>query len=159
MSRRTLVGLGAAAVAIAALVVFLVVFASAPPSGAVEPVWDRTSCAWCKMHVGEPAFAAQLHTVEGDVLFFDDPGCLFELEAERRPDVHARFFHHLREDRWLAGDEVAFVPVEQSPMGYGLGALQQGAADAKGALDLAAARAKALAANESTPSEQPAAGR
>lgn len=159
MTHRTLLGLGIGAVAVAALVVFLVVFASAPPGGAVEPVWDRTSCAWCKMHVGEPAFAAQLHTVEGDVLFFDDPGCLFELEAERRPDVHARFFHHLREDRWLAGDAVAFVPVEQSPMGYGLGAVEKGSANAKDGLDLAAARAKSLAGNESVPAGQPAEGR
>jgi hypothetical protein len=157
MSRTALLAVGGAALA-AGLVVFLTVFASAPPTGPVEPVWDRTSCAWCRMHVGEPAFAAQLHTSDGDVLFFDDPGCLFELEAEQRPAVHARFFRHMRADRWLSGEEAAFVAVEQSPMGYGLGAVD-GPAAGVGALDLAGARAKVLARSQAGSDQSPAEGR
>ena len=39
--------------------------------GPVPIVWDSQVCAHCKMHVGDPRFAAQLHTTEGDVMSFD----------------------------------------------------------------------------------------
>ena len=48
------------------------------PQGPVPVVWDGEVCGHCKMHVGDPRFAAQLQTTAGDVLNFDDPGCLFE---------------------------------------------------------------------------------
>jgi hypothetical protein len=96
------------------------------PEGPQPVVWDREACAHCRMHVGEPGFAAQLQLRDGRVLHFDDPGCLLRYEAERRPDVHASWFHHLREERWLSREQVAFLPVSPTPMGYGLGAVEAG---------------------------------
>jgi copper chaperone NosL len=96
------------------------------PEGPVDVVWDREACAHCRMHVGEHAFAAQLQVKDGRVLHFDDPGCLLEYEAKARPDVHAVYFHHLREDRWLPRERTGFVPVSPTPMGYGLGAVEVG---------------------------------
>jgi hypothetical protein len=95
--------------------------------GPVEVVWDHEPCAHCRMHVGDPAFAAQLHTADGRVLHFDDPGCAILLMAERADGlrVKALYFHHLREDRWLAADESGFVAVKQSPMGFGFGAVSR----------------------------------
>jgi hypothetical protein len=89
-------------------------------------VFDKQACAYCQMHVGEPQFAAQLQTTAGDVWFFDDPGCLVQLLAATPPDVHAIYFRHLREDRWLPLAAAAFLPVMPTPMGFGHGAVDRG---------------------------------
>jgi hypothetical protein len=108
----------------------------------VPVAWDREACAHCRMHVGEKAFAAQLQLEGGQVLNFDDPGCLFAYVAKERPQVHAVWFHHQREERWLAPKEAGFVPVMPTPMGFGLAAV---AADAPGALTYEQAAAKVAA--------------
>lgn len=100
------------------------------PEGPVEVSWDLEACRHCHMHVGEPAFAAQLQTRDGQVLNFDDPGCLLLHVDEHRPAIHAIWFHHVREDRWVAASKTAFVPASPSPMGHGLGAVDAGAAGA-----------------------------
>jgi hypothetical protein len=71
---------------------------------------------------------------------FDDPGCAFRALARTKPaDVHALYFRHLSEDRWLPGDQARFISAEGSPMGFGLGAVDAGV---EGALSLAEAMAK-----------------
>ncbi|HWV38087.1 MAG TPA: hypothetical protein VN033_06375 [Vulgatibacter sp.] len=123
--RRLAIGalFGIAALGIAGAVVM----SQRLPDGAQEPVWDREPCAHCLMHVGDPSFAAQMQLRDGRILHFDDPGCLLEqLPATHREDVHAVWFHHVREDRWIRGDEVAFLRTEPTPMGYGLGAVDRG---------------------------------
>jgi hypothetical protein len=122
---------------VALLVVRAVREAGRLPEGPVPIAYDRAACAHCRMLISETAFAAQLQEQGGRIHDFDDPGCLLRFEAERRPAVHARWFHHLREERWLSGDEVAFAEVAQTPMGYGLGAVEAGT---PGALSLEAAR-------------------
>ena len=103
------------------------VFASSDvPDGPVAIVWDKAACSDCGMHIGERPFAAQVTTRSGRSLAFDDPGCLF-LHLDREPvAVHRIWFHHLREDRWLPADAVAFVRVEPTPMGFGFGAVDPG---------------------------------
>lgn len=122
---RYLVYVVSALVVCALFFVAKVVFAGGLPEGPVAAVWDHEACAFCRMHVGEPAFAAQLQTKDGQVLFFDDPGCLFETLDRDQPPVHAMYFRHMKEDRWLARDEVAFAPVAITPMGYGIGAVER----------------------------------
>ena len=109
------------------------VFASAKlPDGPAEIVFDKAACVACGMHVGEPAFAAQVTTKDGRVHAFDDPGCLFLWLDEQKPDVHSMFFRHHREPRWLKRDQVAFVRVSPTPMGFGLAAVDEATADAIG---------------------------
>jgi copper chaperone NosL len=93
------------------------------PEGAVPVVWDGEVCGHCKMHVGDPRFAAQLQTTAGDVVNFDDPGCLFDYLQSHEVSVHALFFRNHDEDGWLTESEVGFLPVEDSPMGYGIRAV------------------------------------
>jgi copper chaperone NosL len=112
--------------------------ACGPPEGPQPIVWDREPCAHCRMLISDPAFAAQLHLADGTVESFDDPGCLFARLEAQRPRVHALWFHHVREDRWLRGDAVAFERVAPTPMDFGLGAVDAGAA---AALSLEAAQA------------------
>ncbi len=111
------------------------------PEGAVPVVWDREVCGHCKMHVGDPRFAAQLQTAEGDVVNFDDPGCLFDYLASHRGAIHALYFRDHLGDAWLSESEVGFLPVEESPMGYGIGAVPRGTPEAHG-IDWAKARVR-----------------
>ncbi len=109
------------------------------PDGPVDVVWDREACAHCRMHVGEPRFAAQLQKVDGQVLNYDDPGCLLKhLDRQQEADVHALWFHHVEQDRWLSGEEAGFRRVSPTPMGFDLGAVER---DEPGALSLEQARA------------------
>lgn len=109
------------------------------PRGPLPIVWDREACAECRMHVGEPRFAGQLQTRDGQVLDFDDPGCLLRYLATRKPNVHAVYFHHLTQEQWLPLSEVAFTDVEGTPMGYGLGVVSAGT---PGAISMQAALAR-----------------
>ena len=101
------------------------------PEGAVPVVWDGEVCGHCKMHVGDPRFATQLQTTSGDVLNFDDPGCLFDYLQSHEVSAHAIYFRNYDEDGWLTESEVAFLPVEESPMGYGIRAVSKGTPEAQ----------------------------
>ena len=116
--------------------------ALSPPDGPVPVAWDHEACARCRMLVSDPAFAAQLHTTDGRVLHFDDPGCLFLHLHDEVADVHAVFFHEVGGPGWVSSDDVVFVPAEPTPMGYGLGARRANAAEG---MDLDAALLHVLA--------------
>lgn len=105
---------------------------SKPPDGPVAIAWDKAACVACGMHVGEPPFAAQLTDKNGKTVAFDDTGCLFAYVDQEKPDVHAIYFRHHREDRWVSAEQVAFVPIEVTPMGFGLGAVDAGTAGSIG---------------------------
>jgi copper chaperone NosL len=128
-----------ALVALLALAGVLAAAGCAPPDEPQPIAWDREPCAHCRMLIGDPAFAAQLVRADGRVESFDDPGCLLARLDEQQPRVHALWFHHLREDRWLPGDGVAFVRVSPTPMNYGFGAVDPGT---PGALALDEVRAE-----------------
>jgi copper chaperone NosL len=115
--------LAAVLLAIAGLVAALVLRGRPVPDGPVAIVWNREPCAHCHMLVGEPAFAAEIVTTAGDVIVFDDPGCLVRYLEERKPEVHRIWFHDSTRDHWLSADEVGFVPGASTPMNYGLAAV------------------------------------
>lgn len=126
---------------VGAAVAYAVLASAKLPEGPVDIVWDKAACAACGMHVGEPSFAAQLTTRDGRTQTFDDPGCLFLYVEQHHPELHSMFFHDHAADRWLAPDRVAFVAIDQTPMGFGLGAV---AAGTPGAIGLDEARRKCL---------------
>ena len=136
-----LVLLGIVLAVVGAAVVHSVVASAKPPEGPVDVVWDKAACAACGMHVGEPPFAAQLTTKDGHTHVFDDPGCLFLYVEEHQPDVHSAYFRDHRSDRWIARESVAFVPLEKTPMGFGLAAVDAGT---PGAIGFEEARRKCL---------------
>jgi copper chaperone NosL len=110
------------------------------PMGGPQPiVWDREPCTHCRMLISEPRFAAQLEAEDGSSASFDDPGCLLAHVAALEPADRTLWFHHLREDRWISGDRVAFEAVAHTPMGYGLGAVDAGT---PAALSIEAAKAR-----------------
>lgn len=101
------------------------------PEGPVPVVWDREVCEHCKMHIGDPRFAAQLQAANGIVMSFDDPGCLAEYLDANPMELHALYFRDYENDQWLSQSEAGFLPVEDSPMGYGIRAVTRGTAAAR----------------------------
>jgi copper chaperone NosL len=128
-------------VVVGSAIAFSVLASAKLPDGPVDVVWDKAACSACGMHVGEPPFAAQLTAKDGRTHAFDDPGCLFLYVEEHRPDVHSIYFHDHRGDRWIAADRVAFVAIDKTPMGFGIGAVDVGT---PGAISLDEARRKCL---------------
>jgi copper chaperone NosL len=122
----------------------------------LEPIaWDRTPCAHCHMLISDPAFAAQISTADGEVLDFDDPGCLLLHLEDHHLRPRAIWFHDVREDRWLRGNRVAFVTAGPTPMGYGLGAVEAGT---PGSISLAEATTRAREIEEARTGVGPGGG-
>ncbi|HEU0035815.1 MAG TPA: hypothetical protein VFQ53_34620 [Kofleriaceae bacterium] len=112
--------------AIALVLAFVIRRGTALPDEVQPIAWNAEACAHCHMLIGDPAFAAQVITTDGEVLSFDDPGCAARYLAANRDHVHRAWFHDGRADRWLALDEVAFVRVAHSPMGSDVMAVPRG---------------------------------
>lgn len=93
--------------------------------GPVPIAWDKEACAHCRMHIGEPRFAAQAHLHDGVVVSFDDPGCLLRYLEELKHPPRALYFHHGEKEAWLSEAQVGFVEVSPTPMGYGLLAVER----------------------------------
>ena len=141
MSTKIIKALLLALAFVAAVVAFVRFNQVTLAEGAVPVIWDREVCAHCKMHVGDPRFAAQLQTTDGKVLNFDDPGCLFDYLQSSEGTVHALYFRNHLEDGWLSEAEVGFLVAEDSPMGYGIRAVPKGTPDAQD-VDWAKSRAQ-----------------
>ena len=133
---------------LARVVLLAVLLAACGREGPVPIAFDREPCAHCRMLISDPAFAAQLESAEGETQSFDDPGCLLASLEGRPAAAGGLWFHHVREERWIPGDRVAFEPVPKTPMGYGLGAVDAGSA---GALSLETARERVAAFRQGAP--------
>jgi copper chaperone NosL len=119
------VAIGVAVSAIVAGFTALIHHAQSLPNSVTPVIWDKESCAECKMAIGDPSFAAQLQSKDGRVLDFDDPGCLITYMIDRRPEIHAVYFHLYRENEWLDRDRTGFVSGVRSPMGFDLAATRK----------------------------------
>jgi copper chaperone NosL len=140
--RRWIALLALAAFAAIALVVHR---AGRLPDGPEPVAWNAAPCAHCHMLVGDPDFAAQLISATGEVLDFDDAGCLLRYLADHHPAIHRLWFHRHGGEGWLSADAVGFVGGAATPMGFGLIAVERGA---PGALTLDEARARVAAAGD-----------
>lgn len=145
MSKSLIKGLLLAIALVAIAVAFVRFNRVTLPDGPVPVVWDSEVCAHCSMHVGDPRFAAQLQTTEGEISNFDDPGCLFELLRSREVSIHAIYFRNHAGDGWLASSEAGFIPVDDTPMGYGIAAVPR---DQPGAHDVDWAKARVVERRE-----------
>ena len=128
----------AVVVAIGVGLVWMVILRGTSVADDVQPIdWHKQPCAHCQMLIGEPRFAAQLITRDGEVLSFDDPGCALQYVNERQPQIHRLWFHHGHDPRWLTAEQVGFTVGGNTPMGFGLVAVDR---STPGALDIAAAQ-------------------
>lgn len=128
------------AILVAAVAAALIILAQSPAANVRPIIWDRESCSHCGMAISNARFACQLQTRSGKIYDFDDPGCLLTFLDEKHPQVRAIYFHALAGDRWIKAAEAAFVRGENTPMGYGFGAVPAGT---PGAISLEQARREA----------------
>jgi copper chaperone NosL len=106
-----------AIVAIAAAVLLIVRCGTRVPDEVQPIAWNEEACGHCHMLIGDPAFAAQVISDDGEVVSFDDPGCAARYLRSHAGHVHRAWFHEGRGERWLSIEDVAFVRVPASPMG------------------------------------------
>jgi copper chaperone NosL len=91
-----------------------------PPGPApLDPANEQ--CAWCRMAVSSPRFAAQLVAPAEEPRFFDDLGCLRDFLAEAtglRPGAIVYVADH-RTGEWVAGAGAVYTrqPRLDTPMG------------------------------------------
>ena len=127
----------AAIVLVGALIASLIVRCGTRIPDEVQPIaWNSEACAHCHMLIGDPSFAAQVITDDGDVLSFDDPGCAARYLREHKGHIHRAWFHDGHADRWLPADEAGFVRVLASPMGSNMMAVPKGTPGARAMEDL-----------------------
>jgi hypothetical protein len=111
-----------ALLALLALVACAAIACRGAPDAPTAIAYDREACAHCHMLIGDPRYAVQLVTGDGEVLDFDDPGCALSYLAQAHRAVHRLWFRDASRDRWLAAGDVRFVRGAATPMGYGLAA-------------------------------------
>lgn len=108
---------------LAALLVLQGACARAPawPPAAAELRPGEEACAECRMFVSDPRFAAQRHSHEGTLEWFDDLGCLLERHVPLGIDPQGVFVRAFEGGSWLRGDVAIAVRSQEiaSPMGYG----------------------------------------
>jgi copper chaperone NosL len=95
------------------------------PADATRPPTVRfgeEACAFCRMIISDERFAAARVSTSGEVLKFDDVGCLLRHEADDPQPAAAYWVHNFRGPDWLNAREAVYVPSGRvaSPMGYGL---------------------------------------
>lgn len=92
-----------------------------PGDGPASLSYDHVACDECGMIVGDPRFAAQLLTRDGQRKEFDDPACAFKFILSQHPSlVHVWFRDATAStERWLDESSVVFVPTKGAPMDGG----------------------------------------
>jgi copper chaperone NosL len=92
--------------------------------------FDRNVCVLCLMGLADPKYSAQSINTRGDVVWFDDLGCLiFWMEKpgwEKFEGENAvSYIADSETGEWLKVEEVWYTFGKQTPMGYGYSAVKQ----------------------------------
>ncbi len=92
-----------------------------PADGPAAISYDHVACDECGMIVGDPRFAAQLLTKDGQRNEFDDPACAFKYILTHRPSLTHVWFRDATasDERWLDEASAVFVPTRGAPMDGG----------------------------------------
>jgi copper chaperone NosL len=101
-------------------------------------ILSEDMCSFCKMAISEKRFASELLTQDGEVLKFDDIGCMLRFrKSHGHPEsVVATFVLDYDTRKWLKAEEAYFVKSKEfkTPMGGNVVAFKTGA-DAAAAAD------------------------
>ncbi|MBI3891441.1 MAG: nitrous oxide reductase accessory protein NosL [Candidatus Wallbacteria bacterium] len=109
--------------AAATLLTFVAAVAFRAPDASTGPepiLYGRDTCAFCRMHLSQPGFAAEMRLPGGTLAKYDDPGCLALAAAGQTPV--AAWVEDNLSGRLLALDKATFVRGGelQTPMGHGV---------------------------------------
>jgi copper chaperone NosL len=92
-------------------------------SSEVKPVdiFAEDNCSQCRMTVSDERFASEIITDAGDVLKFDDLGCLLKYRSQHREQkIAATYIKDYETKQWLAYERAIIVETDiETPMGSG----------------------------------------
>ncbi len=118
--------------------VFTVIFALAcnmeVDQSAREINYDRDICVNCLMGLAEKGYTAQAVNEYGEVLWFDDLGCLVEYaktdDWKKWGGENAKaWIGDCETDEWIDAYKAFYRYGDRTPMGYGYGALKENLGD------------------------------
>jgi copper chaperone NosL len=100
------------------------------PSQPPNVRFGQEACANCRMIITDERFAAAIVDAGGEVLKFDDIGCLVQSEAEHPRPAVVYWVRGFEGRSWLRAREATFVYSARitSPMNHGLAAVSDGQA-------------------------------
>jgi len=86
--------------------------------------WGEETCYRCNMIINDQKFAGAIRLRNGELLKYDDLGCLLEDYNSLRDKVHRVWVHKYKGEGWLDATRAWFVQSKSifSPMGYGIAA-------------------------------------
>lgn len=89
-------------------------------TGPVDPVWGKQTCAHCMMLLSDPRPSAQVQLDDGNLLYFDDIGCMVEWLAEGSRGLRGRWVRSVDGRGWNLAELTRFSEGNATPMDYGL---------------------------------------
>ncbi|BDY12422.1 hypothetical protein [Hydrogenimonas cancrithermarum] len=89
------------------------------------------TCPQCHMDLKSMIDSAELVRKNGEVVVFDDPGCMvLWMEAHHVDPSHVRLWVYSRDmHRWIDATKAHYSQTDPTPMGYGFGAYEKPAKD------------------------------
>ena len=106
------------------LLVLLTLSCQENPPEPQEPIWERESCANCRMVLSEKRYAVQRILSSGDTHFYDDVNC-----AIKHNHFHEEGRLYVRpygDEKWVPAEEVKYQSGLRTPMNSGYGAMKNG---------------------------------
>ncbi len=114
--------------------VFLFACSSGPDYSPRKINFDRDVCAMCKMGLTDQKYSVQAINNYGEVLWFDDIGCLVEMMKTDKWKNFAKdsvkiWIGDAETGKWIDATKAYYRFGDRTPMGYGYGALENKTAD------------------------------
>lgn len=87
-----------------------------------DPLWERESCARCRMVLSEKRFAVQRILATGETHYYDDIVCA--MKHSHTPDDGKVYVRPDGGDEWVPAEESTFEKGLRTPMNSGYGAVK-----------------------------------
>ncbi len=97
--------------------------------------WDRDICALCLMGLAEQEYSVQSINEWGEVVWFDDLGCLVYYKGSddwnrfAGDGIVKSWIGHCETGEWIEVEKAYYRFGDRTPMGYGYGALSNNEGD------------------------------
>ena len=106
----------------AIMLLFLLPSACKPGVPQPVPLESTDTCAFCRMAISEPRFAAELVDEAGEALKFDEIGCMWNFVKQHGSQRASEFVVDFDNGQWIKGEEAFYVqsPNINTPMSSGI---------------------------------------
>jgi len=120
---------------VSTLIIFIACCTPKTDYTAKEINWDRDVCALCLMGLAEKEYSAQSINQYGEVVWFDDLGCLINYKEGEDWNRFAgegtvkSWIGDCESSEWIEVETAYYRFGDRTPMGYGYGALKNNVGD------------------------------